>query len=177
MKATTTKENLMKNQNPHFNKTIPALLTALALTCMFSLTADAGRGEAPQAGGATIVGLWHVQYSGDLEGLESFDQWHRDGQEFEVANAYPGAMCQGTWKPQANGTVKLFHTGWNFDSNGQLVGYFNENQILTVSTDHQTYDGTFVFRDYDVAGNQLDELTGAVHATLLTADTPISPIR
>src|SRR5438128_971518 len=99
----------------HRKKTIPALLTALALTCLFSLTAEAGRGEAPQAGG-TIVGLWHVYYHGDLEGLESFDQWHRGGLEFEGPNIF-GVFCQGIWKPQADGTVKLFHTGWNFDAN------------------------------------------------------------
>ena len=159
----------------HFFKTIPALLTALALTCFVSLTADAGKGEAPQAS-ATIVGLWHVQYHGDLEGLESFDQWHRDGLEYEVANVF-GGSCQGVWKPQADGTVKLFHTGWNFDANGQVIGYFQENQIIAVSADRETYDGTFVFRDYDLAGNQLDELTGTMHATRLTTDTPVAPSR
>jgi hypothetical protein len=68
--------------------------------------------------------------------------------------------------------VQLFHTGWNFDASGQLTGYFKETQTITVSADRQSYDGTFDFKDYDLNGNQLDELTGTMHATRLTANMP-----
>jgi hypothetical protein len=64
--------------------------------------------------------------------------------------------------------VQLFHTGWNFDANGQLTGYFNETQTITVSPDRQSYDGTYDVKDYDTHGNQLDELKGTLHATRLS---------
>src|SRR5437870_7309845 len=126
----------MKNRNIRYTRIIPALLIALALSCLSSLTAQGNGGGGTQGG--AIVGLWHVQYSGDLV-FESFDQWHSDGLEFEVANGF-GLLCQGTWEQRGSRNVRLFHTGWNYDTNGQLVGYFNEVQTLTVSPDRQSYD-------------------------------------
>jgi hypothetical protein len=163
---------LMKNRNIHCKRTMPALLMALALCCSPSLSPQAtgnGGGE-KEKHGPTIVGLWHVQYSGNLV-FESFDQWHSDGLEFEVANGF-GLSCQGTWK-QKGAVVQLFHTGWNYDANGQLAGYFNEAQTLRVSADRQSYDGTWVLKDYDTNGNQLDQLTGTLHATRLSLNTPL----
>src|SRR5437660_9438017 len=40
---------------------------------------------------------------------QTYDQWHRDGLEFEVAGLFPGAVCQGTWKKIANDQVKPFN--------------------------------------------------------------------
>jgi len=155
--------------------TVPALLLGLTLACLSSLTAqgaDKESGQSRGTQGSAIVGLWHVQYHGDLEGLESFDQWYSDGLEFEVANEAPGVVCQGTWEQVGRFGVQLFHTGWNYDSNGQLTGYFNETQTITVSLDGQTYDGTYDLKDYDTTGHQLDELTGTLHATRLSVNPP-----
>lgn len=159
----------MKNLMIRYTKIILTVLTALALTCLPSMTVQGDGGGGTH--GSTIVGLWRVQYSGDLE-FESFDQWHSDGQEFEVANIF-GLSCQGTWEKVGARSVRLFHTGWNYDANGQLLGYFNERQELTVSLDRQSYEGTWELKDYDVAGNQLDELSGTLHATRLTVNTPL----
>ena len=142
------------------------VLTALALTWLSSLT---GHGDGTQGG--AIAGLWRVEYAGDLV-FESFDQWHKDGQEFEVANIF-GISCQGTWEQMGGRNVRLFHTGWNYDADGQLIGYFNERQTITVSADRQSYDGTWMLRDYDVDGNQLDELSGTLNATRLTVNSPL----
>ena len=158
----------MKNRNVSHRKAIPTLLLALVLGC-FSLS-SAVLADKPN-NDRSIVGMWRVVYSGDLV-FESFDQWHSDGTEIEVANIF-GLSCQGVFKQRADGTVRLFHTGWNFDANGALIGYFNENQTITVSTDGQTYDGTWIIKDYDVNGNQLDEITGALHATRLSVNTPL----
>ena len=158
----------MKNRNVYHRKAIPTLLLALVLGC-FSLS-SAGLADKPD-NDRSIVGMWRVVYSGDLV-FESFDQWHSDGTEIEVANIF-GISCQGVFKQRADGTVKLFHTGWNFDANGALIGYFNENQSITVSTNGQTYDGTWIIKDYDLNGNQLDQLTGALHATRLSVNTPL----
>ena len=115
--------------------------------------------------------MWRVHYyEGGQEVFQTFEQWHSDGTEFEVANIF-GISCQGVFK-QTGPTVQLFHTGWNYDANGALVGYFNENQTLTVSTHGQNYDGTWLLKDYDLNGNQLDQLTGTLQATRLTVNTP-----
>lgn len=157
----------MNNRNINYRTTIPALLMTLAFTCVSSLTAHAD--ERGGTAGGPIVGLWQVQYSGDLE-FESFDQWHSDGQEFEVTNLAPGVVCQGTWEQRAFRLVQLFHTGWNYDSNGQLTGYFRETQTNRVSQDRQSYDGSYDLKDYDTNGNQLDELTGTLHATRISVN-------
>jgi|ERR1700736_1444951 hypothetical protein len=162
----------MKNRNIRYTKTIPALVIAFLLGC-FSLSPAAQANDRDDA--QTIVGLWRVHYlAGGSEIFQSFDQWHSDGQEFEVANGVPGQMCQGTWQQKGGSrTVQLFHTGWNFDANGQLTGYFNETQINTVSRDGRTYQGTWDIKDYDTNGHQLDEVTGTLQATRLTVNTPL----
>jgi hypothetical protein len=120
----------------------------------------------------SIVGLWHTVYtSGGVTAFESFDQWHADGNEFEVSDLQIGAMCQGTWEKTAPGTVRLFHVGWNFDPTGiTLVGYFTEIQSDTVSADGKTYDGTFAIQSFDLLGNHLQgqDQNGTTHATRLT---------
>jgi hypothetical protein len=121
-----------------------------------------------------IVGLWDAQYHGDFEGIETFEQWHSDGQEFESSNEGLGVLCQGTWEAVGHSGVQLFHTWWSFDpATGALDGYWRENQTLTVSQDGQSYDGTFLVRKYDLNGNRLDEFTGPVHADRLTVNTPL----
>jgi hypothetical protein len=116
------------------------------------------------------VGLWHVIYtSGGVTAYESFDQWHADGLEFEVADLQIGSMCQGTWEQTAPGTVTLFHVGWNFDPTGiTLVGNFTLTQTDTLSPDGNTYDGTFLIQNFDLSGNHVPgDLSGSVHATRL----------
>jgi hypothetical protein len=120
----------------------------------------------------SIVGLWHTVYtSGGVTAFESFEQWHADGNEFEAADLQLGTLCQGTWVKTAPGTVRLFHVGWNFDPTGvTLVGYFNEIQTDTLSTDGKTYEGTFAIQNFDLLGHHLQgqDLSGTVHATRLT---------
>ena len=157
----------MKNRNIH-HRTMTAVLFALViggLSLSSAVLADNPNNN------RSIVGMWRVVYSGDFAGVEAFDQWQRDGTEIEVANIF-GLSCQGVFK-QTGRNVTLFHTGWNYDANGALTGYFNESQTITVSTDGQTYDGTFIVKDYDQNGNQLDELTGGLHATRLSVNTPL----
>ena len=150
----------MKYPNIRYSRTLPALLIALALGCFSPSPVQADDGN-------TIVGLWRVHYfHGTDELFQTFDQWHSDGQEFEVAQFAPGAMCQGTWREMPRNGVKLFHVGWNFDETGHLVGYFEETQLNTVS--HNTYQGTFDIKNYDTAGNFLSEDTGTLTATRLS---------
>lgn len=152
----------MKNRNIHDRRIIPAVLIALGLGCLsLSPTVQAG-------GDPSIVGLWRVQYfSGTVEVFQSFDQWHSDGQEFEVSNIF-GLSCQGTFKQRADGTVELFHVGWNFDANGALTGYFKETQINRVGPQGEHYSGTWDIKNYDTTGNFLSEDTGTLKATRIS---------
>ena len=119
--------------------------------------------------------MWRVHYyEGGQEVFQTFEQWHSDGQEFESSNEALGVLCQGTWQAVGHSGVQLFHTFWSFDpATGALDGYFREHQTLTVSQDGQSYDGTFLIRQYDLNGNRLAELTGTVHADRLTVNTPL----
>ena len=80
--------------------------------------------------------------------------------------------CQGTWKQMSQHMVQLFHTGWIYDANGALVGYFNETQTDIVDAGGQTYHGTWHEKDYDLNGNLLSEESGTLTATRLTVNTP-----
>ncbi len=151
----------MKNRNIHYRKTIPALVIALVLGCF--LPSPAVQADDSQ----TIVGLWNVHYfHGTVELFQSFEQWHSDGQEFEVAALGPGAVCQGTFT-QAGGNVELNHVGWNFDQNGVLTGFFRETQTNTVNLDGSKYQGTFDIKNFDTSGNFLSEDSGTLKATRL----------
>ena len=158
----------MKNQNIK-TTAIPALLMALAFTCLSSLTAQAG-GERGTEGGA-IVGLWNVHYfQGGVELFQTYDQWHSDGLEFEVNSVHPGAVCQGVWKQIAHNGAKLFHVIWTFDANGVLTGHIEETQTNTVNRDGNTYEGTFDQKFYDLNGNFTGEATGTLTATRLSVN-------
>jgi len=162
----------MKNRNIRYQTTIPAILTALALACLSWQAAQAGKGGGRGGSpGGSIIGLWDVHYTSDVSGgtFETYDQWHSDGLEFEVAGFAPGAMCQGTWKQMSSNMVQLFHVGFTFG--GGCPGTdvrFEETQTLTVSLDGNSYDGTYDDKYYDATGNLVCEDTGTLHATRLS---------
>jgi len=126
-----------------------------------------GNGQGTRNG--SIVGLWHTTYTlpDGTVFFQSFEQFHGDGNEFEVAAVGPGAVCQGTWRRIAPGTVQLFHVGWNFDLSGNLIGYFTETQTEKLSGNGNSYQGTFDMKNFDLSGNpdpSLGEVSGTVSA-------------
>jgi hypothetical protein len=142
--------------------------------------ATGGHAPSKQAAGiglgnrnGSIVGLWRVYYSiDDAAWMQSFDQWHADGNEFEVANAAPGVVCQGTYVRSSPGTYKVTHVGWNFDFSGNLLGYFVETQINSVSEDGNGYTGTFEFNFYLMDGtpdSSNPSFSGTLEATRISA--------
>lgn len=155
----------MSSQNVQQRKIIPALLIALVLGCFSFWSTMQADGR-----NSSIVGLWNVQYFQDTGEFlfQTYDQWHSDGLEFEVNSIAPGAVCQGTFKQTANGTVHLFHVVWTFDANGVLSGHIEETQTNNVSQDGNAYAGTFDQKFYDLNGNFLFEATGTLTATRLT---------
>jgi hypothetical protein len=142
---------------------------------------------------ATIVGLWHVNYTGNSDDnfppggpypptpfpfLESFKTWHADGTEFENAFLPPagGNVCYGVWKDLGKGTVKLHHIGLMFNSDGSLAAIFTNDEKNTVAYDGKTYKGIFDFKlwppSYDAvdAGKPIAEVKGTIIATRITVD-------
>ena len=130
-------------------------------------------GKTKQDSNSPIVGVWHVTYtSGGQLFLETFDTWHSDGTEFEIANATPtvGNVCVGVWKKKGARGVQLFHIGWNFDPSGNPIGTFTLEETNTVAKDGATYSGTFDFKIYDPDGNLQFEATGTLEAARITVN-------
>lgn len=129
---------------------------------------DAKMAAAPNAANHSIVGLWHVTYttSDNQPFQESFDMWHNDGTELEIANVDPiaGNSCIGVWR-QAGAEIHLHHVGWGFDSVGNLIGAFTVDDVITLGAFGNSYSGSFDFKQYDINSNLLQEVTGTITAT------------
>ncbi len=142
---------------------------------------------------ATIVGLWHVIYTGTYDDnfppggpyppipfqfVESFKTWHADGTEFENAFLPPagGNICFGVWKDLGKGTVKLHHIGLMFNPDGTLSSIFTVDETDTVASDGKTYKGIFDFKlwppSYDAVdtGMPIAEVRGRTLGTRITVD-------
>ena len=156
----------MQKEHSQHKIIIPALLATLVVVCLGLAPA------AHAAGKRSIVGMWSVHYVSTTGGPEvfTFDQWHSDGLEFEGANLAPGAFCQGTYKQAPDGSYHNYHLAWTFDSTGAPSGYWDENLVVTVSFDGQSYSGTFSQFFYDVNGNFLFENDGTLTATRLNVE-------
>jgi hypothetical protein len=129
--------------------------------------------HAPAGGNQSIVGLWHVTHKVDNELLfEAFEQWHSDGTEFEFANVPPaiGDVCMGTFTKVGPNTYLVYHIGWSFDADGNSVGTFTLRSTLTTSRHGTKLSGPFEIKDYDLEGNQLDDITGVTEGERISLD-------
>jgi hypothetical protein len=130
---------------------------------------DRQDGEASN-GPASIVGLWHVIYTGGTDNnfppggpypptpfqfLESLKTWHADGTEFENAFLPPagGNICFGVWRDSDQGKVKLHHIGLMFGGPGavppeDVSNIFTVDETDTVAPNGKTYNGYFDFKLY-----------------------------
>jgi hypothetical protein len=154
-----------------------ARLPFLAGSTAEPISADDAQSTQPAAAADpeydSIVGLWHVKYTSDgVPFYESFDEWHSDGTEFENADlpAVTGNVCVGTWKQIGTRSVRLYHIGWNYDSNGNPNGTFTLLETNTLGHNGETYAGTFDYKVYDVSGNEVvgQEVKGTQAATRIT---------
>ena len=142
---------------------------------------------------ASIVGLWHVNYTGTYSDNfppggpfpptpfpfnESFKTWHADGTEFENAFLPPSGnnICYGVWKDLGNGCVKLHHIGLMFNADGSLAAIFTIDETDTVSPNGKTYKGMFDFKiwppSYEAVGvgTPISEVRGTMLASRITVD-------
>jgi hypothetical protein len=141
-------------------------------------------------GPASIVGLWHLNYTAESESgasifpptpfpfLESFKIWHGDGTEFENAFMPPtgGNICFGVWKDIGDGSVKLHHIGLMFGSDGKVSNIFTVDEKDTVARNGLTYSGSFDFKLWPPSfaavgvGSPIAEVTGTTMGTRITVD-------
>jgi hypothetical protein len=159
------KRKIMKNRN--------ILTTILVVLGCFSLSPAVKAGDLSRAAadGPPIVGFWDVTYTSDNPNnppIETYQQWHSDGLEFEVANLAPGTVCQGTWKQISARGIKLFHVGWTFGNPPGTVRFVLTEPNTVVSTDRNSFDGTYDQKFYDADGNLVFEDTGTITASRLT---------
>jgi hypothetical protein len=142
---------------------------------------------------ASIVGLWHVLYTGNSDDnfppggpypptpfpfLESFKTWHADGTEFENAFLPPtgGNICFGVWKDLGDRRVKLHHIGLMFASDGSISAMFTDDETITVAPNGKTYSGSFDFKlwppSFDAVGKgtPISEVKGTVAGTRISVD-------
>jgi hypothetical protein len=151
----------MKNLN-RSRRIIPALLIAVALCLLTSVTTRAETSR-------SIVGLWEVHYfAGTTEIFHTYQQWHSDGQEFEVNSIAPGAMCQGVFQEGFNGQVRDFHVVFTYDANGKVNGHIEEKENLVVSLNGNQFHGTANQIFYDLNGNQVGQGSLSVRATRIS---------
>jgi hypothetical protein len=141
---------------------------------------------------ATIVGLWHVIYTGSYDDnfppggpyppipfqfLETFKTWHADGTEFENALLPPsGAVCYGVWKELGENRVKLHHIGALFAADGSVSSFFTTDEVNTVAANGKSYSGSFDFKlwppSYEAigVGTPIAEVKGTTAATRIIVD-------
>ncbi len=128
--------------------------------------------NSPHAGASGgIVGLWHDVHTasdGTLF-LEGYDTWNRDGTENELGNLPPasGNLCVGTWSRSGKTINLTAHVAWLYDLNNNQVGTLDIVESNKVSSDGNSYTGTFDAHFYDTSGNQFMEVTGTTAADRL----------
>lgn len=154
---------------------------------------DDQRGE-DSNGRASIVGLWHVIYTGTsndnfppgvspqpqppFQFVETLKTWHADGTEFENAFLPPagGNICFGVWKDLGKDTVKLHHIGLMFNPDGSLLAIFTVDETDTVSSNGKSYKGVFDFKlwppSYEAVGvgAPISEVRGTTLASRVSVD-------
>ena len=120
-----------------------------------------------------MVGLWYVEFtSNDVVIQSAYQNWNAGGTEVHNPNVDPraGNVCLGVWKSVGNGTYKLAHRVWNYDTNGNFLGTIHLSETTTLGKGGSTHSGTFALDFYDPAGNFLTEVAGTVSGTRISVD-------
>jgi hypothetical protein len=145
-------------------------------------------GNASNARGASIVGMWSIQFIS--EGNEThnppipdgamidfgYTQWHSDGTEFLNSGGRAPAtqnFCLGVWAQTGYSTWQLNHFAITYDASGAYIGKANIQETVTLSPGGTKYSGTFSITVFNVTGTQIDHLAGQVTADRITVDTTI----
>jgi hypothetical protein len=116
----------------------------------------------------SIVGLWLVDFisGGQLVDV-AFDAWHSDSTEVlnDFTNPIQGNVCLGVFEQTGPRAYKLRHPSWSFDTSGNLLGVIVIGEKVTLSTDGNSYTGSYTYDILDNTGKVAEEFTGEVKAT------------
>ncbi len=139
--------------------------------------------------GASIVGMWNVQFlsKGDLshnppipDGVVidfGYSQLHSDGTEILNSGGHEPAtenFCLGVWGQTGFLTYEVNHFALSYDLTSQaLTNYVNIREQITLSPSGDSYAGTFTITIFDTHGNQVDQVVGTTSATRVTVDTTV----
>jgi hypothetical protein len=133
---------------------------------------------------AAIVGFWHFKFvsqgsAGIPDGTEvdaGYQQWHSDHTELTNSGGHSpltSNFCTGVWKQTGERSYEMNHFAIAWDSTGaNLIGPANIREQLTVSSEGNTFSGSFTVDQYDEAVNLLAHVQGTVTGTRITVDTP-----
>ena len=123
---------------------------------------------------AGMVGLWSVTDYVDGQPFAAyFDTWNSDGNEFFIDNGNPADdnVCQGTWVQTSINSYKLKHVSFTFDDSGNQNGTAIFHDVITISTDGNSYTGTEDVYIYDLGGNLVAQYIGdQLQATRIKVD-------
>lgn len=142
---------------------------------------------------ATIVGFWHVIFTGktmngisipDTEIDNALIVWHNDGTEIMNSARPPqdGNFCLGVWKQISRYTYKLNHFTWSGNQSapgtpngivGDPVGPSRFIEDVAIDPDGSHYSGTFTLRAHDTSGRITAVFTGTMKATRITLNTTV----
>jgi len=174
-------------------------LSNLQAPLKFALPATDLRSSAPAAeaagalarggSGASIVGMWKVQFlsKGDLshnppipDGVVldfGYSQLHSDGTEILNSGGHEPAtenFCLGVWGQTGFLAYEVNHFALSYDLTSQaLTNYVNIREQITLSPSGDSYAGTFTIAIFDTHGNQVDQLVGTISATRITVDSTL----
>jgi hypothetical protein len=109
-----------------------------------------------------------------------FSQWHSDGTEILNSSRPPTiqSFCLGVWENVGPSKYKLNHFPLSWTADGTLVGPANIRENVTLSSDHNSFTGTFTLGQYDTQGNLLQPklITGIVQAKRITVQTTVNDV-
>lgn len=146
--------------------------------------------------GPSIVGMWHVIFTGQTFNEDPYPSdhqpvdnalvvWHSDGTEIMNSNrpAQDGNFCLGVWERTGQRSYHLNHIPWQGnDTSAGAAGIGNPQagvqltEEITLAPDGKSYTGTFRLVQYDPAGNVEVTITGTLSAQRVTARTPFTDL-
>jgi hypothetical protein len=147
------------------------LLSVAKANPLFTASADPGSNDA--APEPSITGYWYSRFlAGDQLVDDGFDVWLSDGMEILNDTTIPsqGNVCLGTWVRTAPYTFSLKHPSWIYDDAGvNLIGVVIIREQVTLDKKGANYSGDYTVDAYDLAGNLLEHLAGALTGERMAA--------
>jgi len=131
----------------------------------------------------SIVGFWHVVFTSEgttnppiPDGAvvdQGFSQWHSDNTEILNSSRPPiiGSFCLGVWTKTGRYMYSLNHFALSFNPDGSFQGVANIHENVALSTDGNSYSGSFSIDQYDTQLNTLAHIIGNISATRITVNT------